>query len=153
MSSDTGSSGTTAPTGSNGNSNNNTTETSSGSSPPNNNNQTNNSQGNNNIQRNNTRSVMSILQDADRDLKGKMPEIGGVLVLKSERINKKVPFETVRELSVAYLMKELDRAQDVIPIVRGMTDPKPILIKRYKVKDLSDKDKKSNTKKEMHKTS
>eukprot|EP00957_Ditylum_brightwellii_P104560 7967351-Ditylum_brightwellii.AAC.1 len=100
MSSNTGSSGTTIPTGSNanptggnGNSNNNTMETSSGSSPPNNtpnnNNQSNNSQGITNIRRNNVRSATSILQDADRDFEGKTPKIGGVLALKSERVNKK----------------------------------------------------------------
>eukprot|EP00957_Ditylum_brightwellii_P111999 8541020-Ditylum_brightwellii.AAC.1 len=137
MSSNTSPSGTTTTTGGNanttggdGNLNNNTMETSSGSSPPNNNNQTNNSQENNSIQRNNARSIMSILQDADRDFEGKMPKIEGVLALKSERVNKKVPFETFRELLVDYLTKELDRARDVIPIVRDMADPKPIFIKR-----------------------
>eukprot|EP00957_Ditylum_brightwellii_P093248 7100776-Ditylum_brightwellii.AAC.1 len=39
----------------------------------------------------------------------------------------------------------------MIPIVRDMVDLKLIFEKRYKVKDLTDEEKKSDTKKEIHK--
>ena len=81
---------------------------------------------NNNDRRRNSRGVTSIVQSVDEDFQGKTPEIGGVLVLKSEKVSKKVPFEVFRELLVERLSKELDNSRDAIAIVRDMVDPKDL---------------------------
>ena len=98
----------------------------------------------------NSRSITSIIQDVDRSFEGKTPEIGGIMALKIDKVTKKVPFETFREVLVEYLTKELDRPRDVIAIVKDMIDPKPIFMKRYAIEDLSTEEEKSTTKKAMH---
>ena len=112
--------------------------TNNNNSTNNNNNSTNNNTYNNNNSgsqnnnrsgtsvRNGSRTTTPIIQSVERDFEGKTAEIGGVLALKSEKVTKKVPFDTFRDLIVEYLTKVLDKARDVIPIVRDMEDPVPI---------------------------
>ena len=51
------------------------------------------------------------------------PEIGSVLALRTEKVDKKAPFDTFRGKKSDYIVKEFSNAKDVMDIVKTMNDP------------------------------
>ena len=51
-------------------------------------------------------------------------DIGTVLVLRTDKPNKKAPFDNLRGNILDYFVKEFDNKKDVVDIVKTMTDPK-----------------------------
>ena len=55
---------------------------------------------------------------------GVRPDIGAFLDLRTEKGDKKVPFNTFRENILDYIVKEFDNANDSVDIIKTMIDPK-----------------------------
>ena len=65
-----------------------------------------------------------------------------VLVLSSERIDKKLPFEQFKDKIVNYVGRVFENGDDVVCILKSRTNPKPAFDKKHLPKELSEEDKK-----------
>ena len=90
----------------------------------NNNNVRNNNNGANDVRRNTNQNDFPAngFNSTSRSFEGKNKDIGGVLGLRNERLDKKVSFDTFRELLTNYVMTHLDNADDVVAIVCDLED-------------------------------
>ena len=59
----------------------------------------------------------------NRDFMGETPELDIVLCLKSERLNKSVPFKKFQERLSNYVLKNIPRAEDVVMLINELQDP------------------------------
>ena len=91
-----------------------TTPASEPSQAQNNNNNTNsrrNNRNNNNSRSNNNNTT--VLSSDAASFEGGCPEINGVVGLRTEKINKKVPFSVFTEILADYVITELRHASDI----------------------------------------
>ena len=98
--------------------------------------------------RNNRRNVNVDL--VNKSFEGETPDIGAVLALKSEKVDKKLTFDSFREKLSDFLMKKLDHAKDVVAIVKTMKDPSPAFHTKHKPTDMSSAKKESATEVSIH---
>ena len=61
---------------------------------------------------------------ADKHFCGNNPNIGAVLGLKTEKIDKKVSFDVFREKLANYVLVNLKDAEDVMPLIEEQVDPR-----------------------------
>ena len=88
---------------------------------------------------------------SNKDFEGDTPEIGCVLGLRSEKMTKKVQFDTFREKLEDYLVKTLTSPMDIMPILKDMVDPYERFVREHLPKDLSAEEAKSPAKNEVFK--
>ena len=72
------------------------------------------------------------------------PEVGAVLGLRTEYLNKKVSFEVFLEKMTDYVLRELKDAADVVSVVRDMTNATDEFANKHMHKELTDKQKRSD---------
>ena len=75
---------------------------------------------------------------------GDKPEVGTVLGLRTEYLNKKVSFEVFLEKMTDYVLRELKDAADVVSVVRDMTNATDEFANKHMHKELTDKQKRSD---------
>ena len=74
---------------------------------------------------------------SDKLFEGDTPEIGCVLGLRSERMDKKVQFDTFREKMCDYIAKNLSSPMDVMPYVKDLKDPYEDFVSEHLPTDLT----------------
>ena len=116
-----------------GNGNENTNGNNNGSG---NTNRTNNSNN-----RNNRRNVFN---SNERTWCGDKCEIGAVLGLRTEYLDKKVSYRVFIEKMTDYVLREIVDASDVLPILSQEKDPIPIFTAEHMPEELDDEQKKSS---------
>ena len=85
--------------------------------------------GNSNRTNNNNRRVdnrRNLFSGNERTWCGDKAEIGAVLGLRTEHIDKKVSYRIFIEMMIEYTLREIDDASDVLPILSEEKDPIPI---------------------------
>ena len=87
----------------------------------------------------------------ERTWEGDTPEIGAVLGLRTEYLNKNTSFRLFMEKMEEYILRKLDNGSDVLPLVREQKDPGIRFEKNHLPKELSTENKKSEVKVEVHK--
>ena len=92
-----------------------------------------------------------MLSSNERTWEGDTPDIGAVLGLRTEYLNKKTSFRVFMEKMEEYILRKLDNGSDVLPLVREQKDPRVSFEKKHLPKELSTEDKKSEVKVEVHK--
>jgi len=91
----------------------------------------------------NSRRYLGMRNDSNsRQFEGAEPKVGAVLVLSSERIDKKLPFEQFKDKIVNYVGRVFENGDDVVCILKSRTNPKPAFDKKHLPKELSEEDKK-----------
>ena len=75
--------------------------------------------------------------------KGYTPEVGYILALCTEKLTKKITFDTFQEKLVTYINKELTYAMYVVYVVKHMKDTKINFNNKNKPKDLTEEEAKS----------
>ena len=98
-----------------------------------------------------TDSRKNVLSSNERTWEGDTPDIGTVLGLRTEYLNKKTSFRVFMEKMEEYILRKLDNGSDVLPLVREQKDPRISFEEKHLPKELSTKDKKSEVKVEVHK--
>ena len=82
----------------------------------------------------------------ERNWQGDKPDIGCVLGLRTEWLDKKLSFRSFMEKMVEYVMREFDNANDVLPVVMDQEDPRVDFEIDNMSKELSTEDKNSEVK-------
>jgi len=93
----------------------------------------------------------TVLSNNERTWERDTPEIGAVLGLRTEYLNKKTSFSVFMEKMEEYILRKLNNGSDVLPLVRDQKDPHLAFETKHLPKDLSAEDKKSEVKVEIHK--
>ena len=88
---------------------------------------------------------------SNKDFEGDTPDIGCVLGLRSEKISRKVQFNTFREKLEDYLTKNLTSPMDIMPILKDMKDPYNDFVRDHLPRDLTANEEKSTAKVEIFK--
>ena len=120
-------------------------------------NEQNNNNDSNNLQNRTSSSVRradsrkTVLSNNERTWEGDTPEIGAVLGLRTEYLNKKTSFSVFMEKMEEYILRKLNNGSDVLPLVRDQKDPSVVFETKHLPKDLSAVDKQSEVKVEVHK--
>ena len=107
------------------------------------NNNNNNNDRRNNNRENNRRNEMSA---NERDWEGDKPDIGAVIGLRVEWLDKKTSFRNFMEKMVDYVLREFDNANDILPLVRDQIDPFTDFETNNMPTDLTDDEKQSDVK-------
>ena len=106
------------------------------------NNNSGNSNRNNNNRRNDNR--RNLFSGNERTWCGDKGEIGAVLGLRTEYLDKKVSYRVFIEKMIEYVLREIDDASDVLPILSQEKDPIPIFRTDQMPKSLTDEQKKDD---------
>jgi len=85
----------------------------------------------------------------ERTWQGDKPEIGGVLGLRTEWLDKKMSYRSFMEKMVEYILSNFDNANDVLSVVRDEVDPIVDFETNNLPKDLTEEEKKSGVKVEI----
>ena len=81
----------------------------------------------------NNRSTNNIMQSSEgASFEGACPDIGGILGLRSERINKKLPFSVFTEKLADYVGAEIKYGRDLETCIKLMQDPRKGFEERHK---------------------
>ena len=103
----------------------------------NNNNDSNNHQNRTSSSARRADSRKTVLSNNERTWEGDTPEIGAVLGLRTENLNKKTSFSVFMEKMEEYILRKLNNGSDVLPLVRDQKDPSVIFETKHLPKDLS----------------
>jgi len=87
--------------------------------------------------------VKIVLNSNERTWEGDTPDIGAVLGLRTEYLNKKTSFRVFMEKMEEYILRKLDNGGDVLPLVREQKDPRVSFEKKHLPKELSTEDKRA----------
>ena len=154
MSSNTGN--TQTPSGDSGGSNTNNAgpNNSNNSEGTNQNSQNSNNNSNNNTHRrgNSNRHIdnrRNLFSSNERNWEGDETEIKGVLGLRTEHLDKKVSFRVFMEKMIEYVLRKIDNAVDLLPLLTDQVDPRPIFVKDAMPEELDDEAKKSDVMKSI----
>jgi len=72
-----------------------------------------------------------------RNFAGETPELDAVFGFMSEWLDKGVTFELFQEKLKTYAMKNLKKAEDIIPLIMEIRDPRPDLITNHFLANLT----------------
>ena len=130
--------------GDTGNSNSEAGSSTQGNNNGNNNNNSgnNNRNNNNNNRRNDNR--RNLFSGNERTWAGDKADVGAVLGLRTEYLDKKVSYRVFIEKMIEYVLREVDDASDVLPILSQEKDPIPIFQAEQMPKPLTDEQKKND---------
>ena len=106
---------------------------------------TNGNKNNNNNKRNTDK--RNIFNSNERTWQGEKPEVGAVLGLRAEWLDKKVSHRVFMEKMVDFVLREFRNANDVISLVRDQVDPRTDFEANHMPADLTDIEKKSDVRK------
>ena len=107
------------------------------------NNNRNNGSGNNNPNRRNNNGGRSIFSANERAWGGDKPDIGSVLGLRVEHLDKKQSFRAFMEKMTEYVLREFNNSNDILALLTEQKGPRPGLKANIPVK-LSDEDQKND---------
>ena len=80
----------------------------------------------------------------DKNYDGDTPEVDSILALRTEKITKKLTFDTFREKLATYINIELTHATDVVCVVKHIKGTKINFYNNNKPKDLTEEEAKSS---------
>ena len=104
----------------------------------------NNPKNTNSTESNKTRllgATRNAVNSIDRNFCGDTPAIVIVLGLRTERVTKKVPFDTFREKLANYVLTTLKNAEDVVELIEEQVDPRASFEENNKPQPLTDEQK------------
>ena len=127
------------PTGGDGGNNNGNNNNQGNQTTDNSNNSGSGSNNNRNNRNNNRRNLFN---GNERTWEGDKIEIGAVLGLRTEYLDKKVSFRVFIEKLIEYVLREVRDASDVLPVLSKRKDPIPIFRSSNMPAELSTEDKK-----------
>ena len=107
-----------------------------------------NSSSNNNRRNDNRRNTFT---NNERTWQGNTTDVGAVLGLRTEYLDKKVSFRVFMEKMEEYAVRKLDNGSDLIPLMRDQVDPRISFEKTHLPKELTVKEKENEVKVEVHK--
>ena len=107
-----------------------------------------NSSSNNNRRNDNRRNTFT---NNERTWQGNTTDVGAVLGLRTEYLDKKVSFRVFMEKMEEYAVRKLDNGSDLIPLMREQVDPRISFEKTHLPKELTETEKKNEVKVEVHK--
>jgi hypothetical protein len=87
--------------------------------------------------RNRDNSKKSCTNTSDKMWQGDKPEVGGVLSLRTEWLDKKVSFDVMMEKMTDYVLREFKNGTDVVPVVRDQVDPREDFEENHLPKELT----------------
>ena len=130
--------------GDTGNSNSEAGSSTQGNNNGNNNNNSgnNNRNNNNNNRRNDNR--RNLFSGKKRTWAGDKADVGAVIGLRTEYLDKKVSYRVFIEKMIEYVLRKVDDASDVLPILSQEKDPIPIFQAEQMPKPLTDEQKKND---------
>ena len=109
-----------------GNNNSNSNTGASGS------NASNNNSGNdyNRRSRGGSRQQHNVQLTNPKNYEGSIPEVGGILAFKHEKLDNKLQFQVFMEKMDTYVLSNFKDISDIVPLFTKIVDPKPAFIKK-----------------------
>ena len=105
--------------------------------------------GNNNNNRRQDRNQVQLSNP--KNYEGNIPEIGAILALKYEKLDKKAQFQTFIEKALNYAISNYKDGGDIAPLLQDLVDPLPEFERKRKPKSLTDEQKKDTVNLDIYK--
>ena len=117
----------------------------------NNNSNNNNNRRNNNNNNNNSRSSTTVQLSNPKNYEGSIAEIGAILALKFEKLDKKVQFQVFIDKVSNYVYSNIKNGGDLIPLFKDMVDPETKFKSKRKPIKLDEAQKDDELEKDIYK--